>query len=40
MIKTSSNRSIAGFLRNNPVTAFAGASIIVLLALLLLSLIS
>jgi hypothetical protein len=40
MIKTtSSNKTVVSFVRNNPVTAFAGATIVVLMALLLLSLI-
>lgn len=43
MVKTtssSSNKNVVSFLRNNPVTAFAGVTIVVLMALLLLSLLA
>lgn len=38
MVKTSSsNKNVVSFVRNNPVTVFAGVTIFVLMALLLLS---
>lgn len=40
MVKsTSSNKNVVNFLRNNPVSAFAGVTVVVLMALLLLTLI-
>lgn len=40
MLNTSpANKGIVSFVRNNPVTAFAAITIVVLMALLLLSLI-